>query len=219
VEEELSRVDNDVSDLQNRMALMEAGTSMLGWVPIQNGSNPGASFFDIDLTDGGRFPTGEFDLVRLHLRYDLDAVGGVYARINNDQGPSNSAYSWAQRTQDAENPATDITEFPITAARLGQDVLSDSPGAPSWRIGWGGTVSTNNLICEFFHMNGANMHSFQSMSNRQSTSPTTTAFSMNWGALVSGLSAAPSTIRMLAAGGAAEFAQAWWWVEGYRVGA
>jgi hypothetical protein len=213
VEAEVERIDNTVTDHESRLTLLEAGTSMVGWVPVQAGSSSGASF-DIDLTDGGRFAVGEFALVRLHMRFDLDATGSVVARINNE---SASVYYFGQRTLDAVNPAADLTAFPISPAALGIDEMTFQSGLTTWRIGWGATVSTNNLVCTFFHMNGNNLHNFQSTSTRMSTSGTTHAQSEHWGALSSALSATPSTIRILPGSGATNIEQAWWWAEGYRV--
>jgi hypothetical protein len=42
---------------------------------------------------------------------------------------------------------------------------------------------------------------------------------MRWGkhwGNVSGLAAAPSTLRLVVANGATQFTNAWWWVEGFR---
>jgi hypothetical protein len=218
VEAEVERIDNTVTDHESRLALLEAGTSMVGWVPVQAGSSSGASF-DIDLTDGGRFSAGEFALVRLHMRFDLDTTGGVLARINNDTG--GNVYVYGARTLDATNPADPIaissTPFNLTRAALGVDQLIHQDGVSAWQIGWGGTVSSNVLEAEFFHMNGNNLHAFMSRSVRQSTSATTHAESTHWGFLPSALSAAPSSIRILPGSGATNIEQAWWWAEGFRV--
>jgi hypothetical protein len=200
----------DIATLEARVDALEAGTTIPGWTPIQSGNSTGASF-DIDLTDGGRFAVGEFALVRLFMRYDLSALSGVNLQINADAG--GNAYMWGMRQLDAANPAGDLTAFPISRTALGIDDLVHQTATGSWRIGLGSTVSTNNLVCTLFHMNGNVLHSFQATSNRQSTSATTHAEATAWGALTSLLSAVPSTLRLVAA----NFVDAWWWAEGYRV--
>lgn len=210
VETEVARIDVDVSDHGTRLAALEAGTSMVGWVPIQSGFNSGATF-NIDLTDDGRFTIGEFQNIRLHMRYELDDPGGVFMRINAD---TTAVYTWGMRVLDAANQ----TDAPVnmTRAAFGIDDLSHVNGN-SWRIGWGATVSNNNLICTIFHTNGNNLHSFQATSNRMSTSATTHAEATAWGNLTGALSATPSSLRMFTASGATSYTNAWWWAEGYRV--
>jgi hypothetical protein len=198
VETEISRIDTDVADLQTRMAAMEAGTSMVGWVPVQDGSNTGASF-DIDLTDGGRFAVGEFALVRLHMRHDLDADGYVNVRINNDTA---AVYRNARLVHDS----------------LGNlDDSGHSAALNRWQLGPGGTNSTNNFVATFFHMNGNFLHGFQSHGMQPSNTDSVHRIAEHWGSLTAALSAAPSSLRIFATDGATSFSNSWWWAEGYRV--
>jgi hypothetical protein len=213
VETELERIDTDLTDALTRLDLLEAGTSMVGWVPIKAGNNTGATF-DIDLTDGGRFAVGAFDLLRLHMRYDLDATGVIGCRINGDTG---AKYSFGTRQLDAANPSGDLTAFPISQAGLGIDDITHVSPTSSWRIGQGGTVSTNNLMATFFHTNGDNFIGYQAKSTRMSTSGTTHAIADHWGALTTAIGAAPSFLRLFLGGGATSFTNAWWWAEGYRL--
>jgi hypothetical protein len=203
----------DIVTLTARVAALEAGTTIPGWTPIQAGSFTGATF-DIDLTDGGRFPVGEFEMIRLHMRYDLDAVGTIGCRINGDTG---AKYMFGTRQLDAANPSGDLTAFPITQAGLGIDDLAHSPATSSWRIGQGGTVSTNNLMATFFHTTGDNFIGYQAKSTRMSTSGTTHAIADHWGALVAAIGSAPSFLRLFLGSGATSFTNAWWWAEGYRL--
>lgn len=220
VETELARIDGDIgvvntdiATIEARLDALEAGTSQPGWTPIQDGANTGANF-DIDLTDGGRFAIGAFELVRLFLRYDLDAAGSVAAQINAD---TSLVYAYGIRQLDAANPAANLTAFPISPAALGIDHLSAASAAAGWRIGLGATVSSNVLMATFFHMTAATLHSFLSESTRMSTSSTTMARAAHWGYLTSALAAAPSSLRISATDGATAFVNAWWWAEGYRV--
>jgi hypothetical protein len=208
VEEELDRVDIDVQDLLARVEAIENGLIVPGWTHIQSGSNIGPNF-DIDLTDDGKFSIGEFVLLRLHMRYDLTAEGFIRLLVNNDGGPS--AYNGGMRVLDAAN--ADPTG--ATPASIGVDVLNHWTSINWWNIGWGATVSTNNLICTILHTDATNLHNFHSVGGRMSTSATTHAEVTAWGNLLSSLSAAPSSLRIAPDG--VEFSNSWWWVEGYRV--
>lgn len=221
VEAELARIDGDVGSnqtaiavIQARLDALEAGTTQPGWTPIQNGTAVSAGTIDVDLTDGGRFVAGEFELVRLFMRYDLDATGTIGCRINNE---SSAIYNTGTRQLDAANPAGDLTAFPITQAGLGIDDLGFTTATSSWRIGQGATVSTNVLETTFFHMNANNFHSYISKSTRMSTSGTTHAIADHWGNLISAAAAVPSSLRLFLGSGATIFTQAWWWAEGYRL--
>jgi hypothetical protein len=202
VEAELERVDTAVADAQTRLDLLEAGTSMVGWVPVQSG-NPGAvANFDVDLTDGGRFAAAEFELVRLHMRFQLDQLGSVRLRINAE-GSGTSAYRTGSRGVDASD--TDGIEL------LEHELVG------SFVLGWGSTSSTNNLTCTLFHMNGNFFHNYQSVSTRQSSFATSHTWTEHWGSLVETLSAEPSTLRVFTGHGATAFSNVWFWCEGYRV--
>lgn len=220
VETELARIEGDVQDtgsaitlVEARLDALEAGTTQAGWTPIQANVDTGASF-DIDLTDGGRFAAGEFDLVRLFMKYDLNAVGTIGCRINND---SSAVYNFGTRQLDALNPSGDLTAFPITQAGLGVDDIVHATATSSWRIGQGGTVSTNVLDCTFFNMAGNVLHSYISKSTRMSTTPTTHATADHWGNLTAVLAAIPTSLRIFVGSGATSFSGATWWAEGYRV--
>jgi hypothetical protein len=188
----------DIATLTARVAALEAGTTIPGWTPIQAGSNTGASF-SIDLTDGGRFAVGEFELVRLFMRFDLDAEGMVNVRINGD---SSAVYRMGRLVYDANGLLDDSGGFSALAR---------------WQIGHGATVSTNNLIATFFHMGANNLHNYQATSQRSSDSATTTRRGEFWGSLSSALAATPSSLFVFAADGATSFSNSWWWAEGYRL--
>ena len=194
--------------VEQRLDDLEDGTSMVGWVPIVSGTSGAVASFDLDITAGGKFPVGHFALLRLHMRFDLSGTGVVNIRINNDSG-TGDPYYFGMRATDFAN-----------AGESGVDILNHA-SQTSWRVGYGATVSTNNLICEIFHTNAATLHNFQATSARMSQgSATTQAQATAVGALASNLSATPTSLRLLAfttAGVAISFAQAWYWLEGYRV--
>jgi hypothetical protein len=199
VETELERIDTDLADALNRLALLEAGTSLPGWTPIQSGTSGAVAEFDIDLTDGGRFGIGAFELIRLHMRHDLNADGYVNVRINNDTA---AVYRNARLVHDS----------------LGNlDDSGHSSALNRWQLGPGGTNSTNNFTAIFFHMSGNFSHGFQSHGMQPSNTDSVHRIAEHWGSLTAALSAAPSTLRIFASDGATSFSNSWWWCEGYRL--
>lgn len=197
IETEVERIDTDLSDVQGRVTTIEE-VGILGWTYINHGVNSGTGF-TVDLTRGGALPIGAFDMIRLHMRFDLDDEGFVLLRINND---SSDIYRHGTLIYDA-------------LGNLDDAFHNVGPGSNGWRIGYGATVSTNNLTCQLFHTNGDVLVSYQSISTRQSDDPNAHKWGQHWGSLVTQVGAAPSSLRVMTVG-SVSYTNAWWWVEGFR---
>ncbi|GAB3224101.1 hypothetical protein GCM10027447_12360 [Glycomyces halotolerans] len=193
--------DATIASLDARLTALENGTGGIGWIPIATGSNSGASF-SIDLTAGGLFPDPPlFNLIRLHMRYDLDASDGqVRMQINGD---SDAVYRSGMVVLDAEG-------------NIDTSVVDHESAGSSWVIGHGSTVSTGNLICTIFHT-AANpgLLNFQSTSTRESDTASVQRFAPAWGDLTS--TKTLSSLTLLVGGAATSYSSAWWWVEGLRM--
>lgn len=197
VEDELQNIQGGVNDIGDRVTEIE-DNGILGWTYINHGTASGASFV-IDLTKGGAFGAGDFDLLRLHMRYDLDGIGWVGLRINSV----------------AEGKYRDGGNLWEADGQLGEAFFAVQ--ADQWRVGFGSTNSNNTLICEIVHTNGDNFMGYQSNSARPSTDIDAHRYGNHWGVIRETIGAPPSSLRLAPLAGAAAFANAWFWVEGFRV--
>lgn len=108
VEAELSRIDGDVADLKAEVAR--------GWTPIGSGNE--SSNFTIDLTAGGKFPAGTFELIRVHMRGSLTVDGvRIQVRVNADNTAGlhrHARWVWnADGSSLADSTAFDGTAWPV----------------------------------------------------------------------------------------------------------
>ena len=195
----IAALQGQVAALEGRVDALEDGTSGIGWIPIESGDLASVGEFTADLTDGGRFAVGEFALLEVNMRYGLDSAGYAFCQINSDG--ASSGYLHSSLAYDAEGNL-DLTEPAVQSG--------------SWRIGQNSSANTGNLQFRIFHTNGQFAHSFQSVATRMSNSATSMRRSVHWGN-VSGLAAAPSSLRFLASAGATQFTSVRYWIAGYRV--
>lgn len=196
----LTALDSAISDLQTRATALEDGTGGSGMIAIGTGNNSGSDF-TIDLTAGGKFPSPPlWNLVKIYMRFDLNATGYVECRINGD---SDAVYRSSGLPIDAlgNNDSQDGWHF--------DDGLA-------WRIGHGGTVSTNNLDFTIYHT-AANpgLLNFQATSGRQSDDPSAHRYTISHGSLISTKTA--SSLFFQPVSGASTFVNAWWWAFGMRM--
>ena len=107
VESELLRIDGDVADLQAEVAR--------GWTPIGSGNE--SSNFTIDLTAGGKFPAGTFEVMRLYMRGSLSTDGTlVQVRVNSDTTSGMHRAGWmifTPSTGATEGDVRDATSWPV----------------------------------------------------------------------------------------------------------
>lgn len=193
--------DARIAALTARVNALENGTGGIGWVPISHGVIA-ADTFDIDLTADGKYASPPlWSMVRIGMRYDLDATGAVNLRINGD---NDNVYRSGSTMVDAANNFDDENWFHDTAT--------------FWRIAHGSTISTNNLELVLFSMgHNPGLINFQCSSARQSSSATTYRHTLASGALLTGKTA--SHLQFLTGLGASTFVNAWWWAEGLRMDA
>lgn len=197
----ISDLDATISDLQSRTAALEDGTGGAGWIPIATGSDSGSTF-SVDLTAGGKFPSPPlWNLVRVHMRADLDAAGEIRLQINGD---GDSVYRSGAAMFDAESPAN---SDPSNWHRFDQ---------PTWSIAHLSTISTGNLILTLFHT-AANpgLINFQCTSARQSDDANVHRQTIASGSLTSAKT--PTSLLFRTGAGATEYVDAWWWAEGLRM--
>jgi hypothetical protein len=200
VQDKFVTTDTTLSDLTARVTALETGTGGAGWIPIDFGSDSGASF-SIDLTAGGKFPSPPlWNMVRFHMRVDLDAVGTVSCRVNGD---ADSVYTAGSSVVDAENNFDAVNWY--------------FPGSSSWRIAHLSTISTGNLILTLFRTDAnPGLISFQCESARMSsTDGSVHRRTHAWGALTSAKTL--SSMQFFAVDGAMSFVNAVWWAEGLRM--
>lgn len=198
VEEELQNVQTQVTNIDDRVGVIEE-QGVPGWTYIAKGNNTGPAF-NIDVTRGGVFSAGTFDLIRIHMRFELDVVGGwVVGRPNNDQ--TAGRYRSGSLIWGADGS-------------LKESFYNGSTSG--WRVGHGDTGGTNNLILEIFSTNGDSLLNFQGTSTRMAGNSATMRWNQHWGDLNEGVGAPMSFFRMSASIGANTFDNAWWWVEGFR---
>lgn len=206
VETEIIRVDDNISDLDERLTAIETGHGPFqsaSWRPIATGTTGSVDSFQIDLTDDGRFTTPpRWNLVRVYMRFDLNDSGGGTARVNMQiNGDNSPSYNSGFITYDADGNL-DLTSH-----------LSDGG---SWRIAHGATISTNNLILTLFHTaSDPGLINFQCESARHSSGSNVHRRTFAWGALGSG-GLTPEFLSFETFGGADGFNNAWWWAEGAR---
>lgn len=200
VQDKFVTTDAEIAAIKTRLNNLEDGSSMVGWVPIGSGIESSVATFDLDLTGGGKFSIGDFDVVQLFARFDLDAVGVVRMRINNDSGTGSNYRGGGF--------FTDVT------GSVDDSVFADTD---NWPIAHGSTTSTCNLTTTLYHMGGVQLHNYQSTSSRQSSNSDVHRTGAFWGALSTGLSAAPSTLRLLTGNGASSFVNFWWWLTGLKM--
>lgn len=193
--------DARIAALTARVNALENGTGGIGWIPIATGNNSGATF-PVDLTAGGKFPSPPlWNLVRVHMRVDLDEVGEVRLQIN---GENDQVYRSGSSMLDSVVPAnTD----PANWHREAQ---------PTWSIAHLSTISTGNLVLTLFHT-AANpgLLNFQCLSSRHSSDA-----SVHRHTFASGQVTTAKTLTSLlfrTGAGATSFVNAWWWAEGLRM--
>ena len=190
--------DSDITDerLYSRSPLLPS----FGWVPINSGLHASTGFFDVDVTAGGMFPAGTFELLRLHLRGHLDDVGTVWVRPNNDSG------------------AGYITGGNVARASDGDVVDSfHNASAGEMRVAQWGTRAAGNTAKVTLYRTGGTGHTvtMESSGVRNADSAADHRFSryggrVNTPMLISSLRVA-GTI-----GDATQFEDVRWWLEGYR---
>lgn len=213
VENEIQRVEGDIGNVEDRVTavearldLLEAGTTQPGWTPIASGSAGSTASFIIDLTNGGRFLDGAFEMYRLQMRYDLDGgSGNVLMRVNSD---------------DSAIYRSGLVNYPSTGPAT-SDIALHFSAAQGWRVARGATLTSNNMELLLFAVTGGGVLTFQSTSNRQSDTASVHQWIECWGALSSG-TLTPTSLRLHVFGGdlggdsASSFTNAWWYVEGFR---
>lgn len=197
IEGDVSQISQDILAIEDRVDQIE-DNGILGWTYIAHGIAGNVVSVDIDLTKGGVFPAGTFDMIRLHGRFGLNSTGYVNLQVN---GATGSIYRTGSVLV-----ASDGTVTPGL-------VTTDT----RWRIAYGATNAVNNFVCQIFHTNADNLLNYQSKSSRMSDLVGTHSSNDHWGSIVSpGVGATPSTLTIMRFGAGAEINDIWWWAEGFR---
>ena len=193
VEDELSRIDSDISDANE--AIVEAAR---GWRPIVFDTFSGQPPFTVDLTAGGKFPVGTFAATRVRARGSLQGGAGVVTmRINNDT------------TEDMH-----VSSLVRWVASDGSVADTDFAESTVWRLArWGSLTSRSNLECVIFHSDVSAIPSFQSSSRQLGSSAAASFVTECWGALSQ--SRQVSSLRFSTLAGDPDFAQFHYQIEGW----
>lgn len=196
VEAELSRIDDDVADLQAEVAR--------GWTPIDSGeeTSPPDSVFIIDCTRGGQFPAGTFSAMRLRMRGHLDGSSSlITVRVNSDL------------TTDLYRQRWTILD--------GTGSVRQSQGAVDstvWRIGIWGSLTGNVLEALFINTDQPSFVGYHAWCTKHSgveaeNYEMTAGGRLNQNRLVESLRIGTTNVPGWTSN---NFVTVRWWLEGYR---
>lgn len=192
--------DASLSDLTARVAALESGVSGVGWMPIGSGTATGGDF-TIDLTAGGLYPSPpQWEMIKVTMRVDLNAVGAVECRINGD---SDAVYRSGGVPYDAAG-GIDAADGWFFAAGL------------AWRIAHLSTISTGWMDLTIYNTAPSpGLMSFSCMSGRQSDDASIHRYTLSQGSLTATKTA--TSLFFQAVSGATAFDSAWWQAVGLRM--
>jgi len=189
----------DIATLQAEVSDLEDGTSLIGWVPVASGvQGVGTGPFTIDITDGGRFPAGTFDMLRLYLHGDLDGTGSVRLRTNATiNGHRTSAYTIS------------------ATGTVGDTTFQDA--ASQWFLAFWNTSNNNHVECTIIDTGGTVAASYMSKGSQTSAINSNNLNSHCWGELTENRLIDSLEIRPFSdASNLFGNVGVKWWVEGYR---
>jgi hypothetical protein len=174
-----------------------AAAAALGWVPIASGSETAA--FTIDLTAGGTWPAGTFELVRVHFRGATSVDGvRVNARVNADSTAALHLRTWEVRN--------------LNGGAIIDSLAGNSGEVTSWPFAWWSSGLSCNAQMLIFNTDVSSILSMESSSYRASAGDTIRHRGVFHGHLAS--SRLLSSLQIFATTGSISSCR--WWATGYR---
>lgn len=192
VADELARVEQELADLRAELSR--------GWQFVASGVESSTGTFTVDVTAGGDYLAGTFDMFRLHLRGHLDGDGHPWLRINDN---TSAIYLRGMTSWQADGTAID----------WGGNAHED--GATHWRLGQWSNLTSNVSTVQLYRTGASGLIGMQADTTRNSATASFHRTSRAWGRLNSALLLSSLTVGGTF-GGSSQFESCRWWLEGFR---
>ena len=192
VEAELQRIDGDIAGL-----VTDIEEAALGWVPIGAGEQSNVSAFVIDVTAGGKYPAGTFQLLRLYLRGQMDGTSQwVTLNINDSLTSESHRTSWL--LYDAEGT-------------LDENGINDGT---TWRVAfWSGSLIGNVAQVTLYATDVPAFVSYEATGTMIASGATASRKSLTWGRLNENRLVSSLRVGRV---GSSNISSCRWWLEGWR---
>jgi hypothetical protein len=174
-----------------------AAAAALGWTPIATDTETAA--FTIDLTAGGTWPAGTFEMVHVYFRGATSVDGvRVNARVNADSTAALHLRTWEVRN--------------LNGGAIIDSLAGNSGEVTSWPIAWWSSGLSCNAQMLIYNTDVSSILSMESSSYRASAGDTIRHRGVFHGHLAS--SRLLSSLQIFATTGSISSCR--WWATGYR---